>query len=134
MNITVRVSPNKVKGYNDLKQLDGRCFDGVSSRVIHFVYNLHSVSFIIVMIPTTRQKWWGENACILKIRCEGASVHYQEFGYCVPAVFELSINEYGDTINVALGGYADIRCRGIAAKVEQISLSSLQIPWLGNLV
>ena len=135
MLIKVSVSPKRVKGYESLQELNGCFFNGATSHIIHMAYNLHSVSFAVLMVPSARQQWWGDgNACILKIRCDYANVHYVSYGYCLPVVNEIIIDEWQESVVVSIKDYADITCDRIVAKVERIPLTSHDLPIFSYIV
>ena len=129
MVINVKATSKKIKGYDALNQISGHYYDGVSSRIIHLAFNLQSVSFAVMMVPTTRQQWWGDNnICFLKLRCDYASVHFDTYGYCLPHLKEINIDEWNGELCVEIKGYATITCKRIVAKVETIAASSPDLP------
>lgn len=129
MTISVSASPKRIKGYDSLHKLDGCYYDGVSSHIIHLTFNLKSVSFAVMMVPTTRQQWWGDgNICFLKIRCEYASVYYDTYGYCYPKLNEIRISDGDNGVIVEIKDYATIVCDRVVAKVETVAATNPDLP------
>ena len=118
MEIHAITKSSRFEGLDGLTQM--RLYpEETLTRLVRFTFNLKSVSFILVEMPTEFGLRQGrDTARIIKVRCIHPVVEFIHYARCLPRIGRLTFDATPDDAYVDLDGFAHIRCEKVIVKEE----------------